>query len=190
MKLNIGLQGNLGSSNHRAAIQFAKRHGWRDYQLVSLTTTKNVLQELKNNSIDYGTFAWESTKGMVLETQEAIKEYSYQKVDELRLEINHALLINTSVSFNPNLPVEVVSHPQALISHREFIQNYFNEVEFREEIDTAYAAERLSLGCYKPNSVVIAPIESAEIYALEIFMESLPSNEGLWTIIYLVKSAM
>jgi len=186
MKLKIGIQGHRGSTNERACRFFAMKHGWDNFEIEYLIFTEEVLSALNGGNIDYGTFAWKSSRhGLVSETQEAIKKYPYKKIDEVTLQIDHALLSNSII--NKDKLVRVFSHPQALEEHRSFLENEFLHVELIKEIDTAIAAEKLQKGEYPDNSVVIAPIACAETYGLDIFLLDLPTNKGYETTIYLVK---
>ena len=190
METRIGIQGELGSSNHEAAQAFIKKHHFENPQIVPLRSTLRVLETLHAKEIDYGTFAWESSRaGLVEETQEAIKKYTYNKVDELKLPIKHLLLNRKSTPIDLQSRVSVYSHPQALKEHRDFLESFFSDIELIEEADTGYAAMQLSNGNYPPNSLVIAIKTCAEIYQLETFKESLPSNEGYWTRILLVSAS-
>ncbi len=185
-KLLIGIQGGPGSTNERACIFFAKKYGWDNFQIKYLISTENVLGSLNKDEVDYGTFAWGSSRaGLVEETQEAIEKYSYQKIDEESFELNHALLQKSPI--DKSKPVTIYSHQQALKEHKPFLEKEFVNPKLVEEIDTAIAAKKLSMNEYPPNSLVVAPITCKDIYNLNVYMESLPTNQGYLTTIYLVK---
>lgn len=183
--IRIGIQGDSGSTNERAAKHFASGHNWTDCEILPLRTTEKVLSALHKGSIDYGTFAWESSRaGLVQETQEAIRKYTFHKRDEVKLQIDHCLLSTGQILHN-NL-IRVFSHPQAIKEHRGFLEKYFQEIELHEEVDTAYAANKLRSGDYPTNSIVIAPKACAEVCGLDVYFDDLPSNRGYWTRILLV----
>lgn len=185
-KIKVGIQGIRGSTNERACIFFAKKHGRRNYEIQYLISTEGVLKALKNHSIDYGTFAWESSReGLVKETQEAIKKYKYQKINEVRLQMDHALLSYTSI--DQSKTINIFSHPQALKEHRSFLEKKFPRIKLFEESDTGVAAYKLKNNEYPENSLVISPFACAEIYNLDIYMSNLPTNKEYFTTIYLVK---
>lgn len=185
MALTVGIQGGKGSTNERACLFFAKKHGWKDFKIKYLITTEHVLRALNDGDIDYGTFAWESSYGLVEETQSAIKKYKYAKIDEQDFHPDHALLCNSKI--DSDKPVKIFSHPQALKQHAPFLEKEFKKAELVPEIDTAIAAEKMKNGEYPNNSLVIAPINCAKIYALKVYIKNIPTNDGYLTKIYLVK---
>lgn len=184
--ITIGIQGDRGSTNEKAAIFFANKYKWKEYKIEYLISTENVLRALQEGIIDFGTFAWESSRsGLVKETQEAIKKYKYKKIDEEKVQIDHALLSNSEI--DKSKTIHVFSHTQALKEHKSFLQKYFPNVELIEEVDTAIAAKKLKNNEYPKNSIVIAPISCAKIYNLHVYMEDLPTNQGYFTVIYLAQ---
>lgn len=189
--IKIGIQGDLGSGNHLAAERFAARQGWAAYEIVPLRTTEGVLRGLADKRVDVGTFAWESVKGgLVAETQAAIKSYAYAKCDEIKVEIDHALLIPHGQKIDPAAMVHVYSHPQALLEHKEYLHEVFPRVTLHDELDTAYAAARLARREYPPNSLAIALATCAALYDLALYQRDLPANKGYWTLFYLVTAAV
>lgn len=183
--MKIGIQGESGSTNERAAKHFAEKFKWQDFEICPLRSTENVLTALHEGTVDYGTFAWESSRaGLVAETQKAAQKYSFHRIDEVCLEIDHALLSNGLIDRTKT--IRVFSHPQAIKEHRKSLEELFQDVEFKEEADTAYAAVCLKAGQYPENSVVIAPRGCARLYGLNLEIEYLPANKGYWTKILLV----
>ena len=72
---------------------FAQQNNWSNYEIVPLRSTRAVLSAICAEEVDYGTFAWESASGgLVSETQQAIKEFHFNKVDEIVIDIEHVLL--------------------------------------------------------------------------------------------------
>ena len=187
-KTRIGIQGDIGSANERAAKYFAQKNGWKNFEIKYLISTENVLKALNNNEIHFGTFAYESSReGLVEETQKAIKKYSFQKIDEQTFQLDHALLQNKKIY--ESKPITIYSHPQALKEHKSFLTKRFQNLKLIKEIDTALAAKKLKNNEYPQNSLVIAPISCAEIYNLKIYLPDLPTNKGYLTKIYLVKKS-
>lgn len=185
-KIIIGIQGDIGSTNERACNFFARKYGWKDFEINYLISTEKVLSALKKDEINYGTFAWESSRGgLVSETQEAIKKYNFQKIDEEKFQLDHAILHNSKIDKSKS--VQIYSHPQALKEHKPFLIKEFQNPKLIEEVDTAIAAKKLQNNEYPSNSVIIAPISCANIYDLDIYLSDLPTNNGYITTIYLVQ---
>ncbi len=186
MRIKVGIQGDRGSTNERAALLFKKQFDWKDLELLYLISSENVLSALHRRVIDYGTFAWSSSRhGLVTETQEAIAKYPFEKVSELTLELDHALF---SSQPTPKEEIRYIySHPQALAEHASFLKEAFPHAQLLNEIDTAVAAKKLTQGEYPKNSLVIAPEACEKIYDLYPFQKALPTNKGYEVTIFLVK---
>lgn len=183
----IGIQGDKGSSNERACKEFCKKRNIQDYEIKYLISTENVLKELNQGKIDYGTFAIKSSKGMVKETQEAIKKYHFKKIDEINLEIDHALL--SIKKLNREQYHQIISHPQALKEHEGYIKKHYPNAKFVKAEDTALAARKLKEGKYDDKTLIIAPKACAKIYDLKVIEDNLHTNKGYITTFYLVKKA-
>ncbi|MCT4592293.1 MAG: hypothetical protein N4A36_02835 [Candidatus Gracilibacteria bacterium] len=186
MITKIGVQGDKGSTNERASFIFIEKHRIKNPEIIYLISTENVLKALKNGDIDYGTFAYRSTKGLIKETKEAIKRYEYKKIDEIKLDLDHALLSRKKINLNKT--VNIYSYPQALGEHESFLRKHFKDVNLISELDTALSALKLRDNKYPENSMVIAPISCAKLYNLDVYMEDLPTNQGYITTLYLVKA--
>lgn len=186
MKLKVGIQGDKCSTNEKAFYKFAEKYQWELCDVEYCISTEKVLFAIENNRIDYGIFAWESSRsGLVQETQEAIKRHSYIKIDEVNIQIDHALISRSKI--NKHKLVRIYSHDQALKEHRSFLKNEFPLLMLINENDTATAAKKLQTNKYPYNSIIIAPLGCAKTYGLEVFMEHLPTNHGYKTTFYLVK---
>ncbi len=186
--MKVGIQGGVGSTNQRAAEVFAQLEGWVDYQIEYLFTTENVLHHVNEGKVDLGVFAWESTVvGVVHESALAVKKYDFEKLAEVKLQLDHALLVNLPI--DESQTVYIYSHPQALMVHEPFLLERFSKCELREAKDTAVAAEKLIIGEYPPNSLVVAPMACAGIYGLDLFLsdEAMPKNKGYVTTFHLVR---
>jgi prephenate dehydratase len=190
MHMRIGIQGDIGSTNERAAKVFADRYGWNNAEIRYLISTENVLRALEAGEIEYGTFATETSRaGAVEETRLALLRYSYHKVDEVILTLDHALLSRCDDHPNEDVLMRIFSHPQALKEHRPYIESVFPGVELIETVDTALAAKHLAEGTLPPNSLVIAPRGCAEIYGLLVYRSDLPTNAGYEVTIVLAQNA-
>jgi len=182
----IGIQGSKGSSNERACIEFCKKRNIQDCKIKYLVTTENVLKELNQNKISLGIFAFKSSKGgLVEETQKAIKKYPFKKIDEIDLKLDHVLLGIKKLSkteYN-----KIVSHPQALKEHKEYLRKHYPNLKLIEADDTALSARKLKERKYDFKTLVIAPKACAKIYGLKIVEENLLANKEYSTTFYLVK---
>lgn len=186
-KITIGIQGDIGSTNERACYFFIKKHNWQNFEIKYLISTENVLKALNENKINYGTFALKSSKsGFVQETQKVIKKYKYKQIDKELFQLDHALLQNSKI--DKTKIVKIYSHPHALKEHEPFLRKEFKNIELKNEIDTAIAAQKLQNKKYNANSLVIAPLSCAKIYNLQTYLSELPTNKGYLTEILLVEN--
>jgi len=186
VSITIGIQGDRGSTNERACHHFAHKHHWDNYEIQYLISSERVLQALQNEEVDYGTFAWSTSRfGLVDETQRAIVKYPFTKVDEVTLQLDHVLLSKDDVDLAQ--PIRIYSHQQALEEHRPYLDEEFPDAELIGEIDTAVAAQNLCEGKYPANSLVVAPVSCAEIYDLTVFRDKLYTNKKYRADIYLIK---
>ncbi len=184
--LKIGIQGDICSANEIACHEFCKRQEISDYEIDYLISSENVLSALDEGQIDLGTFAYESSRGgLVEETQVAMGKYEFEKIDEISLSIEHVLL------GIKKLPREnyskIISHPQALKEHKEYLQKKYPLAELVEAEDTAIAAKRLKEGEYAEDVLVIALKNCAEIYGLKIIEDNLPANQGYQTTFWFLR---
>lgn len=187
-KIIIGIQGDRGSTNEQACRKFIEKYHWEQPRIRYLISTEQVLAELAAGYIDYGTFALKTSRGgWVEESRAAMKKYTFRKVDEIEIGIDHVLLAAARIDIGQ--PVHIISHPQALKVHRPFLSEAFPESVLMAEEDTALAAKNLKTGEYPPNSLVIAPVGCAALYGLKIFRQELPTNSGYTATIYLVRKS-
>ena len=182
----IGIQGDKGSNNEKACLEFCKRQKITDYKIKYLISTENVLKNLQEEKIDFGVFAYKTMrKGLVAETEEAMKKYSFTKVNEVEIEMNMALLAKKQMKKSDFQ--FVYSHPQALEENVDYLKQAYPQADLIAAQDTALAARKLQKGKYDDYSLVIAPIECASIYNLEILEADLPANKGYFTTFWMVK---
>ncbi|MBW1973718.1 MAG: hypothetical protein JRI44_12905 [Deltaproteobacteria bacterium] len=184
---NIGIQGIKGSSCEKAAEIFAKRNNLIPFKKLFLITTYNVFKALKEKRINYGTFAYSSKAGMVEETQKAINNFDFEKIDELKLEIEHAIF---GISMHPEqFFKKIISHPQALKEHESYIKKKYQNARLIPAKDTSYAAKNLSEGKYEETTLVIAPIDVIKLFKnLYVIDKDLPTKKNSLTLFYLVKN--
>nr|AQS32417.1 hypothetical protein [uncultured archaeon] len=184
----IGIQCGRGSANERACNEFCRKRNISNYQIKYLISTENVLKELNQGKIDLGTFAIKSSRaGLVKETQEAIKKYPFEKIDEIDLEIDHAFL--GVKRLNKEQYHWIISPPHGLKEHKEYINKQYPNAKLIKLKDIALAARRLKKGKYDCNTLIISLKECAKIYQLEIIEDNLPTNKGYITTFYLVKKS-
>lgn len=180
----LGIQGGRGSFNEEAARQRMKRTPDRPFELTYLHTTENVLKALHDGSIDRGQFAIRnSLGGMVDESVEASKKYTYDKVDEFAIKIIHALMIS------PEADIQdidtIMAHPQVLSQCKYNLQRKYSHLNLTsgkgDLIDPAKVAEMLGQGKLGKNIAALGSKGLAELYGLKIVANNMQDSGSNFT---------
>ncbi len=172
--IKIGYQGEVGSNNEVAAIQFAKDMGFesQNCEFIPLVEAKYVISSLKSGKIDYGVVATRnSIAGTVKETYEAIKDEYLEFMETVILPIHHCVFVKDGVSLE-NITT-IVSHIQALDQTRETRAKEFPGWVEKESNDTASAARNLAQGALPDNCAVICRKDAGEKYGLKLVRENI-----------------
>lgn len=180
-KLNTyGIQGGKGSFNEEALRTFCLERNIREFNISYLFTTKNVLEDLNSDKVDFGVFAIvNSVGGLVEETLEVIGSYKYQVYGQITIPIKHFLMKRKDV---PTTDVNTITaHPQVLTQCKNNLQSKFTEYKLQsgkgELIDTAKAAEALANGSIDKSTYILGPRVLSEIYDFDIVAENLQDRD-------------
>ena len=174
--MKIGYQGIEGSNSEEAAINLAYKLGIKDYELIPLVSSKNVIGNLKRGTIDYAVVAAKnSLGGTVIETFEAIKNEYLELIATEILQIHHCIFKKNGID-KSDIKV-IASHIQALKQTKENICELFPNSSEKEVEDTALAAKMLSEGILADNVAVICRKNAGYKYAnLEMIFENVEDN--------------
>lgn len=172
-KLNrIGYQGIPGSNAEAASKQFVQRFAMEPATLVPLVTSNNVVQALREGSIDYGVMAVRNEiAGDVAETTDALQTIDYDIYGALAIPIRHCLFKH------PDTPLEgvttVASHPQALLQTQKIRKQRYPSLSEMATPDTALAAKQLATGELPRTTMVLCSKHAGLQYGLELVHEDL-----------------
>lgn len=185
-KTRVGIQGAVGSFSEEAALEFCKRHGLDNHDLVYLVTSARVLEAIESEDVDIGIMAMENAQGgVVIESMTSLAEYRCEIVEMFHIHVEQCLL------GKPDLLVgdvtEVHSHPQALRQCREYLADKFWTRPLIQEDDTAYAADRLGNGKLPSTAAVIGSRRCAELYGLEVLESGIQDLKNNLTLFLGVK---
>lgn len=170
--IKIGVQGDIGSFSEEAAHAFAKREKIKDYKIEYLINSKNVLDKVDENAMDFGIFAIENAQGgVVIESIKAMAEYRCHIADMFHIEVVQNLLTLPGVTAAEISSIH--SHQQALRQCRQYLAENFWSCPLVEEEDTAKSAKELKEGRLPETAAVIANKACADLYGLEIFEASI-----------------
>ncbi len=179
--LTIGIQGGPGSFNEEALRSYVLSHSITHYKIKYLYTTRKVLDALAKKKIDRGLFAIQnSIGGMVKESINALSEFNCKIIDEVRIPVNHMLLVRKGVSVS-NVKT-IMSHPQALVQCMKTLERkYPNQMKVSGDgilVDQATAAKALADGKLSDSVAVIASKVCADLYPnLQIVDKALQDNK-------------
>ena len=168
----IGYQGIPGSNSEVAAELFVQRFAMEPATLVPLVTSKDVVQALREGSIDYGVMATRNKiAGDVTETSDALQTIDYDIYGALAIPIRHYLFKH------PDVRVEdvttIASHPQALLQTQNVRKQLYPTLSEVETSDTALAAKQLASGELPPITMVLCSKQAGLQYGLELVYEDL-----------------
>ncbi len=170
--VTIGISGNIGSFSEEAAVSYAKKKCFQDYQLKYLINVENVLKKLAAGKINLGVFPIENSNGgIVYEAVYAMAQYTFRIKKMFDLDIRHSLLILPGK--NASEIKIIASHDQAIRQCKMYLKRKWPNIELKEWCDTAQAAKDLRDGKLLENVAVIAPKRCAELYDLEILEEDI-----------------
>jgi len=198
MSVTIGLSGAQGSFSETAAVRYAETEDISDYELSYLVSVANVLDALKNGSVERGIFPIENSNGgIVIEAVHAMAAHTFAIERLFEIDVHHCLLALPGTKTNDI--TAITSHDQALKQCRMYLKRRFPGTELVEYKDTAQAAADLGKpphqkscpaagarrtatqqlcrcggkGVLSKTTAVIAPKGCAELYALEVLEESI-----------------
>lgn len=172
-KLNrIGYQGIPGSNAEAASEQFVQRFAMEPATLVPLVTSKDVVQALREGSIDYGVMAVRNKiAGDVAETTDALQTIDYDIYGALTIPICHCLFKHPDVQVED--ATTIASHPQALLQTQIVRKQLYPMLSEVETPDTALAAKQLATGELPPTTMVLCSKQAGLRHGLELVHEDL-----------------
>ncbi len=184
-KIRIGVSGDAGSFSEQAAINYTQsKH--LDAELIYLTHMEGVLAALAANKIELGIFPVVNFRGgLVKMAFEAMGKYSFELLDEIRLDVRQCLMTLPRVEFTQ---IETIaSHAQALLQCESYLKHNFPQVKLLEWEDTAKAAYDLANGNLPENTAVIAAENCAKIYQLKLIEAGIQTDKPNFTLFVVVK---
>lgn len=172
MSFRVGISGAQGSFSEQAARKYCAAAHHADAVFVYLVSVANVLEALKNGSIERGIFPIENSNGgIVIEAVHAMARYTFTIERLFEIDVHHTLLVAPGTK-SGNI-TRITSHDQALKQCRMYLKRRWPGVELAEYADTAQAAADLGKGTLPRTTAVIAPLSCAERYGLDVLEESI-----------------
>lgn len=173
----VGYQGDLGS-NAEAAAKLLLAGRDVEAKLVPLTSSRNVIDALKSERIDFGVFAMENNiGGTVSETSLALEGEHLFQMDSVTMEIHHCVFAAQDASSISSIS----SHPQAFAQCTEFIKKTYPNAELNPVADTALSAQMLADGRLGKDVAVMCRKNAGEMYGLKLLNENVENAVSLTT---------
>lgn len=170
-KLLIAFQGRWGAYSESACLHLFGEGA----QLKPLPSFEAAFQAVENKTVDFAVLPVEnSTTGSIYENFDLFRHYNLKVVGEIKLLIEHSLLVP------PGLEIEYItgvrSHPQALAQCSRFFADH-PHIEAIPDFDTAGSAEKISknLGTTGAIASSLAGVE----YGLEVLLSNLEDQPGV-----------
>lgn len=174
MTKKVSIQGAPGAFHHIAATYY--EGGAVD--VVGRRTFEEVVQDVMNDSVDYGLMAIEnSIAGTLLKNYSLIKDSDARIVGEIFLRIQQNLLALPGVKIEDLK--EVHSHPIALAQCELFFESY-PDIRLVSTFDTAESAADIANN-QRRDIAAIASSLAGEMYHLDTLAESIETNKKNYT---------
>jgi len=164
----------LGPRGTYSEIAARSRFG-SEAEFVPYPMIRDIADAVARGGADSGIIPIESLReGSIGESLDALAWADVKVQAEIVLPISHSLLGVPGAKVGRI--TQVLSHPQALLQCRDFLQKELPDVEKIEMSSSAKAAEQVAkLG--QPHMAAIGPKGLAEIYGLKVLREDIQGGE-------------
>lgn len=188
-----GIQGGIASFNEQALLYYLDNIAAQkniNYRIKYLYTTEKVLRNLIQGNMDYGLFAiTNSNGGLVDESILAITRYPCHIVDDFEILVRHFLMKRKDTDFKDIKTI--MAHPQVLKQCERTLKKRYHKYSFisgtGDAIDTAKAAEYLSLGKLPKTTAILGPQGIQQRFNFDIIAGDLQDKKDNYTRFLLVR---
>src|SRR3989344_3608082 len=176
----FGIQGGRGSFNEQAILSYIKSKKISGYKIEYLYTSEKVLKNVHEGNVDFGLFATHNFiggvgGGFIF----GLSGYKFGIVEDVVIPIRHFLMKRKDVS-SDNI-TRIMAHSQVFKQCKSTLTKRFPRFKLEsgkgDLVDTARAAEALSLGRIPKTVAILGPKVLSELYDLEIIAENLQDDK-------------
>ena len=172
----IGYQGIEGSNSEEAARLLAEQLKIKDFILLPLVSSLNVLSCVESEKTDYGVIAVKNNHGgIVQESKDALLNSKLKRTGLIEIDIHHYLFVKDDTVTAKDIKF-IASHPQAFIQCQNTLKNDFEGVELVADEDTATAAKKLANGIFSSQTAVLCRKNAGVMNNLFLLREHLEDN--------------
>ena len=174
----IGYQGIEGSNSEEAARLLADKLALKDFLLLPLVSSLNVLTCVETGKTDYGVVAIRNNHGgTVKESMDALYNSPLKLVETIEIPIHHFLYVKDQTVDRKDLK-HICSHPQAFMQCKATLEEDFDGVELVPDEDTATAARKLGNGIFSKSTGVLCRKNAGEMNHLHLLKSYLEDNDN------------
>lgn len=184
--IKIAYFGHPGSFSSKAARRFLKKNGIDQYYLFPCQSFQEVLDYVLVGEC-YGVLPYYNSTAGTVEEEGLINKYAGLVIDNVSLPVHHYLMGLQAI----DKITKIVSHPQALLQCRGYLEKNFPAVQKVPYSTTSTAAYDLAHGLISSDCAVIASKEAAEKYQLKILasrIEDSPDNTTYFKVLFKPKN--
>ena len=168
---SIVYQGEPGAYSEAAAVDFFGE----SEKIAGLGTFEDTFRALKDGTADYAVLPIEnSSTGVIRQVYDLLAQYECYMIGETTVKVDHSFMVL------PGAKLEdidaVYSHEQGLFQCEAFLNEHPEWKRVPQE-DTAGSA-RLVAEMKNPRKAAICSARAAEIYGLDVLIESVNSQSG------------
>ncbi len=188
-RLVFGIQGGKGSFNEEAILSYVKNRKIQKFKIKYLYTSEKVLKNLHDGDIDFGLFAIQNAVGGVVEeSTHAMAKHKFKIVSEFSILIRHFLMKRKDIDLKD---VDMImAHSQNFRQCKNNLRKMFPNMKLEtgkgDLMDTAKAAEALSLGKISKKVAILGPKILAKMYDFDIIAGDLQDSANNLTTFFLV----
>lgn len=186
MTVTIAYMGIPGSNSEQAAVEFATKMNWDEYELLPRVDSRGVVDAMDLEGADYGVVAVANINaGPVEETARALEGR-----DDIEFVLSFWMPIHHCVFVKPGYdrPIRhIASHIQALLQTKDNLERLYPGTDRIEVEDTAVAARYLSEGKLSEDTAVVCRRNAGYMFGLYMVHENIEDRSDNMTEFHLLR---
>ena len=188
MSIRVGYQGIKNCNNYFAVTAMVEKNfPGQDVELVPLEKSVNVVNALKEGSIDYGSCAFRTdVAGDVAETKQACEGFDYEIVDTYTIDVHHYICKKRPDIRDADIRY-IVGHQEAIRECTIKLGELFPQAARIPYTNSACSARDLAGGLFADCVAVICDVKAAEEYGLTVILPDAENIKPNGTDFYMIR---